>query len=271
MAGGTTISASPTKPVYGKGKDLARQIFAKVLSVIDVRRAMEEKIRKEESALVIGDETVSFRKKPYVVAFGKAGNRMAAVISEILEGEVQSGVVISPSEPSQKIEKFRYFLGGHPYPTAGSFEGAVAALDLVRGLQEDDLVIYLASGGGSALLEKPIDPGISLQDMVNFNQVLVGEGVPIEEMNVIRKHLSAVKGGRLAIQAHPAAQLTLYIMDVPEQFPSMVASGPTLPDESTVEQAYNLLNRYDLTRKLPESIRPFDRRFTLQRDSEAPR
>jgi hydroxypyruvate reductase len=255
MAGGTVLSASPTKPAYETGKDLARRIFAQVLSAIDVRRAMEEKIRKRERALVVGDETVSLRKRPCVVAFGKAANRMAAVISEILAGEVQSGVVISPSEPSQKIEKFRYFRGGHPYPTAGSFAGAAAALTLVKGLREDDLVIYLVSGGGSALLEKPIDPGISLQDMEHFNRVLVGAGVPIEEMNVIRKHLSAVKGGRLAIQAHPAAQLTVYITDVPEQLPSMVSSGPTLPDESTVEQAYDLLKHYDLTGKLPASIR----------------
>jgi hydroxypyruvate reductase len=133
--------------------------------------------------------------------------------------------------------------------------GAEAAIQLLAGLTERDSVIYLISGGGSALFEKPVDPQIILDDLIKLNRVLVGCGLPIEQINVIRKHLSSVKGGRLAVRAHPARQLTIYISDVPDDVPSMVASGPTLPDESTAEQCYSLVETHDLAPKLPAAIR----------------
>lgn len=246
---------SPTIPTYERGKSLARQIFTEVLSTIEVERAMKQKIVCRGNTLHLGEDRFPLTKSPHIIAFGKAANRMAAAMVEILGGKTASGVVVAPGEPAMKVDGFRYFQGGHPYPTAGSFTGADAALELARNLGADDTVLFLISGGGSAMLEKPCFPGISLDDMANLNRVLVGAGMPIEEMNVIRKHLSAVKGGRLGREAYPATQFTIYITDVPEQFPSMVASGPTLPDESTLEQCYELVERYKLTAKLPEPIR----------------
>ena len=123
------------------------------------------------------------------------------------------------------------------------------------GLTGDDLVIFLVSGGGSALFEKPLDHAITLADLVEFNRVLVTGGLPIEQINVLRKHLSAVKGGRLAIQAHPARQLTIFVSDVPEDLPSMVASGPTMPDESTAQQCYSIAEQHGLASKFPPSVR----------------
>ena len=242
-------------PSYERGKSLARQMFTEVLSTIEVERAMKHKIVRRGNALHLGEDRFPLTKSPHIVAFGKAANRMAAAMVEILGGRTASGVVVSPAEPAMKVDGFRYFQGGHPYPTGGSFAGADAALELARNLEADDTVLFLISGGGSAMLERPFFPGISLEDMAGLNKVLVGAGVPIEEMNVVRKHLSAVKGGRLGQEAYPAAQLTIYISDVPEQFPSMVASGPAMPDESTLEQCYELLDTYRLTRRLPESIR----------------
>jgi glycerate 2-kinase len=249
---------------YTSGKRLAEQIFLDTLVAIDVRHAMLQKLKREGNALVAGDISLPLLRPPRVLAFGKAANRMAAALDEILGGQVEAGVVVSPADPSKKLDRFRYFVGGHPYPNAGSIEGAKAALELLSGLGSDDCAIFLVSGGGSALLEKPIDSAISLADVVELNRVLVGCGLPIEQINVVRKHLSAVKGGRLAMRAYPARQLTIYISDVPEHLPSMVASGPTLPDESTVEQCYTLAEQHGLVGKFPPSIRKHFEQRTIE-------
>ncbi len=270
------------KPLYAEGKQLAEKIFLEMLATIDVRRAMLAKLKRQGDALVAGDVSVPLPRPPRMVAFGKAANRMAGVLGEILAGQVEAGVVVAPAEPvtygggfrapSARSEgapvdhraRFRYFVGGHPYPTKGSFEGAEAALELVSGLTSDDLLIFLVSGGGSALFEKPLDLGVTLADLVEFNRVLVTCGLPIEQINVLRKHLSAVKGGRLAVRSYPARQLTIFISDVPEHLASMVASGPTMPDESTTELCYAIAEQHNLTAKFPVSIRKHFETHTLQ-------
>lgn len=114
------------------------------------------------------------------------------------------------------------------------------------------------------MFEKPLDPAITLADLVAFNRVLVTSDLPIEQINVLRKHISAVKGGRLAAAAYPARQVTIYISDVPDSTPSMVASGPTLPDESTCAQAYALAEEHKLLARLPPRIRTYFEDCTLQ-------
>jgi glycerate-2-kinase len=130
-------------------------------------------------------------------------------------------------------------------------------LDLVAQGTPEDTVIFLVSGGGSAIFALPMDASITLADLVEFNRVLVTSHLPIEQINVLRKHVSAVKGGRLAERAFPARQLTVFISDVPDDVPSMVASGPTMPDESTAAQAYELAAQNVLTPRFPASIRRF--------------
>lgn len=250
-----TGSPRTTVPLYANGKEVAKQIFLDVMKAIDVRPAMRAKLNRHDDTLVVGDIKVPLVRPPCVIAFGKAANQMAIALHEILGGAVEAGVIVAPAEPAKKIGSFQYFVGGHPYPNAGSMEGARAALQLVSTLTPDHLVIFLVSGGGSSLFEQPIDPAITLEDLLKFNKLLVTGELPIEQINVLRKHLSAVKGGRLATRAFPAHQLTLYISDVPENFPSMVASGPTLPDESTTGECYSLAEKHQLTTKFPESIR----------------
>ncbi len=262
---GTPVkSESAVQLSYAQGKSLAQQIYFDTLAAIDVRHALLTKLKHEGGALVAGEVSVPLLRPPRVVALGKAACRMAAVLDEILNGKIEAGVCVSPSLPAHKLERFRYFVGGHPYPNAGSLEGAQAALDLVSNLTADDFVVFLVSGGGSALFEVPIDPKITLADLREFNRVLVTCGLPIEQMNVLRKHLSAVKGGRLAARAHPARQLTVFISDVPDHLPSMVASGPTMPDESTVDQAYALVEEKDLARQFPPSIRDYFQKHRLE-------
>ncbi|MGO9270399.1 MAG: glycerate kinase [Terriglobia bacterium] len=246
---------TPSKPFYQNGKHLARQVFHETMAAIEVRRAMHSKLKREPGLLVAGDTPMPLWHPPRVVAFGKAAQSMAATLGEILGGEIEAGIVVAPAGPAAKAARFRYFVGGHPYPNEGSVEGARAALDLVSDLRPDDAVIFLVSGGGSALFEAPLRPEVTLRDMIEFNRVLVTSHLPIEQINVLRKHVSAVKGGRLAARAYPARQLTVFISDVPESLPAMVASGPTLPDESTVDECYTLAERSGLVARLPPHIR----------------
>jgi glycerate 2-kinase len=262
--GTQTQSIGIKKPLYSSGKHLAQQIFLEALAAIDLRHSILAKLRRRNDALIAGDVQITLARPPRVVAFGKAANRMAAVLHEILSGQVDAGVVVAPAEAGKRLEHFLYFVGGHPYPLAGSLEAAGAALDLVSNLTPDDAVIFLVSGGGSSLFEQPLDPEIALADLLEFNRILVTSALPIEQINTLRKHVSAVKGGRLAIRAYPAQQLTVYISDVPDHLPSMVASGPTMPDESTVEECYALADEHKLTGEFPPSIRKHFERRTLE-------
>lgn len=247
----TTVSI----PDYANGKQIARHIFLSTLGAIDVRRVMREKLSFSDGVLTARDLAFPLDRPPRVIAIGKAAVGMSEVLHEMLDGRVEAGIVAAEDTPAHKLEGFRYFQGGHPYPNSVSMEAAAAALDLVTGLSAADAVIFLISGGGSALFEQPLDPRVTMHDLAEFNRVLVTGGLPIEQMNVMRKHVSAVKGGRLAVAAAPARQLTIYISDVPENVPSMVASGPSMPDESTCHQAYGIATDSSLLSKFPASIR----------------
>jgi hydroxypyruvate reductase len=256
-------SAALLKLDYSHGKQMAQQIFHETMAAIDVRHAMLTKLNYEGGALMAGEVAHPLARPPRVVAFGKAANRMATVLHEILGGRIEAGVSVAPAETQQKLVSFHYFVGGHPYPDAGSLEGARASLELVSHLTREDTVIFLVSGGGSATFALPMDASITLADLREFNRALVTSHLPIEQINVLRKHLSSVKGGRLAERAYPARQLTIFISDVPDDLPSMVASGPTMPDESTTEQAYELAEQNNLARQFPASIRGFFERREL--------
>jgi len=259
----TAQSATMVKPEYSHGKQRAQQIFHETMAAIDVRHAMLAKLKFEGGALAAGEVAHPLAHPPRVVAFGKAANRMATVLHEILGGRIEAGVSVGPAETQQKLANFQYFVGGHPFPNAASLEGARAALELVSHLRREDTVIFLVSGGGSAILAQPMDPSITLADLKEFNRALVTSHLPIEKINVLRKHLSAVKGGRLAECAYPARQLTIFISDVPDDLPSMVASGPTMPDESTTEQAYEIAQQDNLVSHFPASVRGFFERREL--------
>jgi hydroxypyruvate reductase len=165
------------------------------------------------------------------------------------------GIVVCSEAPRTQQPGFRYFLGGHPLPTAESVRAARAILKTVSGLSESTLVLYLISGGASAMVEVPQDEEISLADLIATYRVLVHSSAAIGEINTIRKHLSAIKGGRLAQAAFPARQVSIMVSDVPENSLDALASGPTMPDSSTEADCYRIAEAHAILPHLPDSVR----------------
>ncbi len=157
--------------------------------------------------------------------------------------------------PTIPESRFRSIGAGHPVPDAGSLAAARAILDLLAAADANTLVFFLLSGGGSALVELPLHPGVTLSDLQELYRLLVQCGAPIDEINAVRKHVSAVKGGRLAAAAPAAMKLTIGVSDVPDGRESALASGPTLPDPTTTADACRVIEQYGLMPKLPAAFR----------------
>jgi hydroxypyruvate reductase len=173
----------------------------------------------------------------------------------LLPAEIRfEGVVSAPVPPLEKVEDVAYFVGGHPTPNEESIASAQAILELLKGCDEKTLVFFLLSGGGSALVELPLNPESSLRDVQQLNKALVTCGAPIYEINCVRKHLSAVKGGRLTLAAGRATKVTLAVSDVPRDYESDLASGPTLPDYSHIADAEDVIEKYALRERLSATV-----------------
>ena len=199
-----------------------------------------------------------------VVSIGKAGHTMVEALAQQIGESAIEGIVASSVEPSSQVRGFRYFHGGHPTPNAESIHAAKAILKLLDAQSAASLVIFLMSGGGSSIVEKPIDDEISLDDLIATYRALVYSGAPIAEINAIRKHLSAVKGGRLARAGFPAQQVSLLVSDVPDDTPDALASGPTMPDSTSVEDCYRIAEKHGLMAQLPHSTRELFERRALE-------
>jgi len=193
------------------------------------------------------------RGRIIVVGAGKASAAMAAAV-EAHWGQGLEGLVITRYGHGVACKSIEIVEAAHPVPDAAGQQAAARIARLVEGLTADDLVLCLISGGGSALLAAPA-PGLTLADKQELNRQLLACGAPIGEMNCVRKHLSALKGGRLAARAHPARVLSLVISDVPGDDPATVASGPTVADPTTVADARAIIAKYGL--KLPAHIEAF--------------
>ncbi|MGC2204284.1 MAG: glycerate kinase [Stellaceae bacterium] len=183
-----------------------------------------------------------------VVGAGKASAAMAAALEAHWPGRL-SGIIVTRYGHAVPCERIEIVEAGHPVPDEKGRQAAARILAMVRGLSEDDLVIALISGGGSALLSLPAD-GLTLADKQAVNRALLRSGAHIGEINTVRKHLSAIKGGRLAAAAYPAPIVTLVISDVPADDPSVIASGPTVPDPTTFSEAQAVLAKYGITEPL---------------------
>jgi glycerate 2-kinase len=185
-----------------------------------------------------------------VVGAGKAAAAMAAAVEASWSSPL-AGLVVTRYGHSVPCRHIEVIEAAHPVPDAAGHGAARRILDQVRGLTPDDLVLCLLSGGGSSLLVLPA-PGISLEDKQAINRALLRCGAPIGEMNCVRKHLSAIKGGRLAVAAAPAPVVSLMISDVPGDDPSVIASGPTVPDATTAADAIAILQKYRI--EIPRAV-----------------
>jgi glycerate 2-kinase len=209
------------------------------------------------------------RGRLIVIGAGKASAAMARAVEDHWQGAL-SGLVVTRHGYAVPCQHIEIVEAAHPVPDAAGLRAAERMLNLVRNLSADDLVLCLISGGGSALLPLPL-PGLTLEDEQAVNRALLKSGASISEMNCIRRHLSAIKGGRLAAACHPARVLTLAISDVPGDDLSNIASGPTVPDLTTIADAVAVAARYGIdmpsaVRKLwsrgeGESIKPGDPRL----------
>lgn len=239
-------------------KAIARKIFSDTLAGIDIPATLAQKLRLEDGVIHVNDERMSLREYREIVAvsIGKAAVALAEGLSAVLTPKFKvRGILAGPLKPKRKLEGWKAIVSGHPMPNEGSFQAGREILDLVGKCGKETLIFFLLSGGGSSLVELPLDESISVDEFAKLHHALVTCGAPIQEINTIRKHLSAVKGGRLAAAAPDAMKITLGVTDVPEGQETALASGPTLPDPTTVEDAERIAREYGLLEKLPPSLR----------------
>jgi glycerate 2-kinase len=237
-------------------RQIARDIFRHALAEASIAKGFAQHVHCERGILRVRDDLYDLHaySRLLVVSLGKAGNTMVEALSSQVGASLE-GIVASSVQPETQVHGFRYFRGGHPTPNAESVQAASAMLRLLEAQPASALVIFLLSGGGSSIVEKPIDDEISLDDLIATYRALVLSGAPIAEINAVRKHLSAVKGGRLAQAAYPAHQVSILVSDVPDNMPDALASGPTMPDSTTVEDCYRIAGKYELLRQFPQSTR----------------
>ena len=210
-------------------RTVAREIFQYALTESSIEKAFSRHLSYERGVLRVCEDLydITSHSRVLVVSFGKAGHRMAEALSAHM-GATAAGIVADPNPPAHQLSGYRYFAGSHPYPNAESVLGAEAILKTLRRLGSGSLVLFLISGGGSSVVETPIDPEISLEDLITTYRALVHSGAPIAQINTIRKHLSAAKGGRMAKAAAEAQQVSILISDVPENSLDALSSGPTM-------------------------------------------
>ncbi|HEY5055198.1 MAG TPA: DUF4147 domain-containing protein [Acidobacteriaceae bacterium] len=262
---------APKDGVVQDLKETARSIFGQALTDCSIPGAFERALRIERSPqgtqLAFEGQpplALSALKHLRIIAMGKAAAPMLdALLARlpVLPASDLAGVLVAPSRLENLPKAVQFFAGGHPLPNQDSFAGASAILAMLReaaALPADQtLCLFLISGGASAMMELPLDAAISLDDTIAFYQALVHCGASIVEVNCVRKHFSAVKGGRLALAAGGAGKLSLLVADVPPAHLDALASGPTLPDATTAADCRKIIARYTLLERFPASVRRY--------------
>jgi hydroxypyruvate reductase len=245
-------------------RERAWQVMRAALNAVEPAAAVRRHLRLKNDHLYLGEPSGTRRsyhledfERVLVVGGGKAGAPMAAAVAEILGPRLAGGVVVVKhghvlGEPAAG-GAIHIVEAGHPVPDEAGLEGAARIADLLRGATQRDLVLCLISGGGSALMTFPV-PGVSLADLQELTRVLLRSGATINEINTIRKHLSQLKGGQLAQLAAPAHLVSLILSDVVGDPLEVIASGPTVPDPTTFQDAWSILERYAIVEEVPASV-----------------
>ncbi len=235
------------------------RILAAALNAVDPAAVINRVITREKDILQIANKTYNLGdyKQIHLLAIGKAAYPMAISTADLLSERLSAGIILTkPGEhhlPERYQNVIKILYGGHPVPNQGSLDAAAEITSQFSDLTPEELVIVLISGGGSALFTSPV-PEISFSDLQQTNQVLLDSGANIQEINTIRKHLSLVKGGQLARNLSPAKVVTCILSDVIGNPMGMIASGPTLPDRSTYQDALSVIQTYQLEKALPPAV-----------------
>ncbi len=239
---------------------MAKAIFSKGLGAVDPSKILKDSVRIERDRLSIKLEGNSEKiydlnkvDKIFLVGTGKASSSMAQAIEEILGDRITKGVITTKYGHLLPLRKTEIIEAGHPLPDQKGYEGAKKIQRLLKESGPEDLVIFLLSGGGSALLPFPADH-INLKEKQEATQLLLDCGADIKEINTIRKHISRMKGGWLAKWAYPSNVMAFILSDVVGDRLDVIGSGPTVPDPSTFEEAWEILKKYDLLKEIAPSI-----------------
>jgi len=228
------------------------------LNAVNPKKVILNSIKREGNTIIINHYKFDLAKyrNIYVLGGGKASGSMAEAIEKILGDKITNGIVnvVKGTEKSIKTEKIRINGATHPIPGEEGMNGTKEMLQIAQKASKDDLIIVLISGGGSALMPCPAEP-VMLEDKKTVTSLLLKCGATIDEINCVRKHLSSFKGGQLAKAAYPATVVSLIISDVVGDPLDIVASGPTVPDNSTFQDAYTVLKKYNIFDKMPENVK----------------
>ncbi len=233
----------------------AKRIFAHALSAVHPQHIIANQVSLKGATLRVAGH--SFRldkyKRIFVAGCGKASAAMAVGIEKILGSRITAGLINVKYGHGQRLKYIRLQEAGHPLPDENGLRGTLEMTKMLSNLKEDDLVIFLISGGGSALLPAPL-PGITLQEKQKVTDLLLACGATIQEINTLRKHLSFLKGGGLAKLTYPATLISLILSDVVGDPLDAIASGPTVPDPTTFADCRSILDRYHLWSKIPPRV-----------------
>ncbi|MCK4478698.1 glycerate kinase [Candidatus Bathyarchaeota archaeon] len=240
-----------------KARKLALEALEAALEAADPEEIIKSKVTVKGSTLRIGQHRFGLQKfhRIYVVGGGKASGKMAETLESVLGNRISSGIVNVPHNSGPyKTRRIKFQEASHPIPDDAGMKGAEKMLNLVSQAEKNDLIICLISGGGSSLMPLPRGK-ITLNDKRQVTEALLKSGATINEVNTVRKHISAFKGGWLAKKAYPATIVNLILSDVIGDPLDFIASGPTVPDSTTFADAIEIMRRYSLWANMPQSVR----------------
>jgi len=252
--------ASSTDSRHARVRADAEAIFRAAVDRVDPRRMIRSRVSVRAGELLVDTEAALIRKdlsdfdRVLVLGFGKAGARMALGLEDVLGDRIDDGLVAVKTGYLESLGRVRLMEASHPVPDAKSVAASRAILDLARGADERTLALVLVSGGGSSILCAPYDDGrraLTLEDKAAVTRELLACGADIRQINAVRRHLSAVKGGRLARALAPAAVVSLMLSDVIGDDPASIASGPTAPDPTTWKDALGVVERFGILERIP--------------------
>jgi hydroxypyruvate reductase len=246
----------PNESKTGILREQARKIFDAALRAVDPEAAIFHHLKHADGVLTIGERSFPLKdyNRVFIVGAGKATAPMANAVEGMLGQHVSDGIIVVKDGHGLPLKCIRLHEASHPVPDERGVMGTEEVLSLVSKADDRDIVICLISGGGSALLVAPAE-GLSLEDKQEVTQLLLDCGATIHEINTVRKHLSRVKGGGLARLAHPATVVSLILSDVIGDDLDVIASGPTITDSSTFQDAQQVFKRYEIWDRVPDSVR----------------